>query len=323
MSRGGRALDAHVDGADGAPAAERWQPGTSNRLRGQRPLDVITGHVVDHHWHLVTYGLSELESKQSDDAEHSGWGFELTLRVPDPAETPSWGVDLLNNLAAYVWTQGHPFAAGDHLDLRGPIKLGADTAITAAAVVDDPGLGTLDGPFGRVEFLQLVGLTADELEACRAWSTAGVIDLLAADDPWLRTRLGRPSLFDDPAARAQLDQRTAAGGSTFCELCVGTLSVAQHPFGRAVVTMGGGAAAALGPALRRELVAEGASFLLLGDRNQVRFGVSAESAWSLDDGNVSISVTPDEIDALAALFDGRTGWGRRRSLPGLRFHVVA
>ena len=45
------------------------------------------------HWHFVTYGFSELYSKESDDPAVSGWGFELTFRlvrgeevtyVPDP-----------------------------------------------------------------------------------------------------------------------------------------------------------------------------------------------------------------------------------------------
>ncbi len=324
MSRGSRALDAHLDEADGGPATHRWQPATSNRLRGEPPLSVLTGHRVAGHWHVVTYGLSELESKQSDDPEQSGWGFELTMRAPDTGEEPSWVVDLLTNLAAYVGTHGRPFAAGDHLDLRGPIKLRSDSRLTAAAVVADPGLEALDGPFGRVEFLQVVGLTADELEACRAWDTDGVMGLLGADDQWLTTRLERASVLDDPARRAAVDQQMAmAPRRAHRELCVGTLDVGRRPFGRAVVTMGGGAAAALGPALRRQLVIDGASFVLVGERGEVRFAVADAPAWTLADASVSITVTPDEVEPLARLFDGRTGWGRRPSLRGLRFHVVA
>ena len=34
------------------------------------------------HWHWVTYGLTELYAKESDDPEWSGYGFELTMHVP-------------------------------------------------------------------------------------------------------------------------------------------------------------------------------------------------------------------------------------------------
>lgn len=33
-------------------------------------------------WHLVTYGLSELWAKESDDPEWSGSGYEFTMLVP-------------------------------------------------------------------------------------------------------------------------------------------------------------------------------------------------------------------------------------------------
>ena len=83
---------------------------------------------------------------------------------------PYWAVDFLASMARYVQSSGHPFADGHLMDLRGPIRLDSPTDITAAVVVEDPGLTTLAGPFGSVQFLQFVGLTADELELCRSWS---------------------------------------------------------------------------------------------------------------------------------------------------------
>lgn len=326
MSRGSRAIDAHVDAADGGPAVQRFQPPAPPKFSGGRPLDSVTIHRVSlseqpEHWHLVTYGLSELEYKETDDPAVSGWGFELTMRLAGD-EQPLWAVDLLNNLAAYVWTTGHPFGAGHHVDLSGPMRLKSKTALTAAVAVADPGLAPLQGPFGLVEFVQLVGVDAAELEACRAWSTRGVIELLARDNPLLVTDLERRSLLDDPSARSVITAGTATDGSSLTELRVGSLAVRSRPGGRLRVTLGAGASAALGKALSRELIGEGASFAVVGDSCQVRFVVAGEASWKARDGNLRVAVPLEEVGALAAMFTGKTGWGRRPAWRRLRFRVV-
>jgi hypothetical protein len=286
-------------------------------------LDTVTTHWIEGrgHWHLVTYGLSELEYKETDDPTVSGWGYELTMRVAGEEE-PLWAVDLLTTLAAYVWTSGHAFAPGHHLDLRGPIKLKTDTLITAAAVVADPVLATLDGPFGAVAFLQIVGLTADELEACRSWSTEAVLGLLQGDEPFLTTGLDRPSFLDDPGRRAELAGAAPGGAQTSGGLRVGTLAVRPRVRGRVEMILGAGASAALGPALRRELTGEGSTFSVVGDDTEVSFAVDETAAWRLRDGTLTVSVPPGELEGLAAIFSGRPGWGRRPAWPGLRVHVV-
>jgi hypothetical protein len=332
---GTRALDAHIDAVDGGPAAHRWTPRPAHTRRGDPPLAEVTAHRVGDHWHLLTYGLSELDrpapgeflvspAADDPDAGLSGWGFELTFRVAVTEEEPLWAVDLLTNLAAYVWSGAHPFAAGHHLDLRGPMKLGTDSVLTAAVVVVDPALGVLDGPLGTVAFLQLVGLTADELELCRSWSTDGVVDLVARGGPLLVTDLDRRSVLDDPAIAREVAARAAADGSELTELRVATLSWHRARWGRhVVVELGSGTSAALGPALRRELLGPGATFAVLGDGAALRFVVAGAPRWQAEGEDLLVEVPPEEVDGLAALFDGRTGWGRRPALPGLRVHVVA
>ncbi|MGH9078100.1 MAG: suppressor of fused domain protein, partial [Acidimicrobiales bacterium] len=322
MSRGGRAIAAHVDAADGGPATSRHHPPAPPRFGGGRPLDSVSIHHlavpgrspaasmgVAEHWHLVTAGLTELEYKETADPAVSGWGFELTLRVVE-AEAPLWAVDLLGALAAYVWTTGHPFAAGHHVDLGGPVKLGARSALSAAAVVVDPRLGPLAGPFGSVEFLQLVGLTADELEACRAWSTEGVLGLVRQVDPLLLTRLDRPSVFADPVNVEAMARGQALEGSALTELRIGSLDLGRRPGGRVRLTVGAGASAALGAALRRELVAEGATFRLVGDQATVEFSVAGRPAWAFHGGGLRLETTLAGVASVAGLFTGRTGTGR-------------
>jgi suppressor of fused-like protein len=288
------------------------------------PLEEVTLHEpAPAEWHLVTRGLTELGPKESEDPKRSGWGFELTLRLEVEDEEPDWAVDLLTNLATYVWTSGHPFAPGHHLDLGGPIRLGTDTALRAATIVLDPVLGAIRTPNGSVEFLQVVGLTADELEACRAWRTDGVLEHLARTDPRLVTRLARPSMLADPAVAAEVARRSGAEGSSLTELRVASLRWRVRRVGGTVLTLGAGASAALGPALRRELVGPGATFVVTGDDVVARFVVAGTSSWRTVGDALEIAVAPSEVGALAALFDGRTGRGRLPALAGLHVVVVA
>jgi suppressor of fused-like protein len=305
----------------------RYRPRAPHRFRAGGPLREVTTHRVTQrvgdpsHWHLVTYGLSELDSKESEDLSLSGWGFELTFRLAagaDDAE-PLWAVDLLTNLAAYVWSSGHPFSPGHHLDLRGPIRIDGGGELTAAVVVIDPTLGVMTGPFGAVEFFQIVALTADELELCRSWSTDGVIGLVAALDPLLVTDLGRRSIASDPSVAVRVGLSESEG---LAELRVASLRWRARPLGRTVAQLGAGAAAALGPALRRQLVEPGASFRVIGDDCEIRFVATGTATWRVDGARLEVRVPPDEVDGLAALFDGRIGWGHRPSWPGLRWRVV-
>jgi hypothetical protein len=313
---GRRFLEAYIAKVDGtAPRADI-------PIVKQGTVSSVLVYELDEprHWHLVTFGLAQ-----------SGWGFELTLRLSRGDEdVPGWAVNLLANLGAYVFTSGHPFAAGHHIDLRGPIRLDDRTAITAAAVTADPRLATVDGPDGTVEFLQVVGLTADELELCRAWRTDAVIELLAESDPLLVIRLERASILDDPAVRERAQAGVAADGSALDELRVGTLTVAdkgrwRH---RLEITVGAGAATGLGPALRRKLNREGASFDLVGDRGVVHFVVAEAARSQIDDGGadaptrVTLALPLDRVDELAGLFTGGTGAGELEWLPGVRFVVV-
>ena len=306
---GRAAATAYIDGVAGRAPRQVFSP-------RRAAIDEVRlyGLSAPDHWHLVTIGLADL-------------GFELTVRLPRPDDSlPTWAVDLLVSLAAYARRSGHPFADGHHIDLRGPIRLGSDTAITAAAVTADPTLGTL----GAVEFLQVMGLTADELELCRSWRTAAVIGLLRQRDPAShRGRLGlteleRPSLLDDPALREVAEAGVAAEGSALEELQVASLSWRRRR-SALVVTLGAGAATALGPALRRKLNREGARFVVVGDAGELRFEVTSTPEWRLvsDDGGLAVQLPLAGVDEIANLFNGSTGTGRVAALAGVRFVVIA
>jgi len=85
------------------------------RLGGPDPLDGISAYVRTEpvpHWHYISYGMSELYEKESDNPEQSGWGFEFTFRLarnPADHEIPLWPANLMQNLARYVFQSGNWF----------------------------------------------------------------------------------------------------------------------------------------------------------------------------------------------------------------------
>ena len=132
---------------------------------GEDPLDGISVYRARRHWHFVSYGLSELYDKESDEPDVSGFGkFELTFACArgDEAEPPAWAVDFLQNLARYVFETGNVFEANHQFDLGGPIARGKDDRGARGGVRTRPGAPPITTPFGRVDFLQIVGVTRDE-----------------------------------------------------------------------------------------------------------------------------------------------------------------
>ncbi|WP_238008232.1 suppressor of fused domain protein [Dactylosporangium sp. AC04546] len=218
-------------------ALERLYPGVEPkhfatlikwRLGGPDPLDGISYYPrLDPvpHWHIVSYGMTELYEKVSETAEESGWGFEFTFRLRrDPADEdpPIWAANFLQNLARYVFETGNWFEVNHHMDLNGPIALDRETLIRAIAFTEDPELGTIETPHGVVQFLQIVGLTPDEYAATQAWSVRDLLDLLAERLPLLVTDLDRGSATDDPDIAEAVEEGRRRDGSA-----TGTLAVAE------------------------------------------------------------------------------------------------
>jgi len=191
----------------------RWRQG------GPDPLDGLSAHRAagpPPHWHYVSYGLSELWDKESDDPALSGWGIELTFRLLRPAAeeaAPSWPLTVLQDLARYVYKSHSVLQPGDHTSFDGPIADG-DTTLTAFLFAEDPELGTIETPNGRVTFVQLVGVHDDEYRLATEWDTHGVLELLARQDPRLVTDLARPSILADPEVVADVTAKREADGSS-------------------------------------------------------------------------------------------------------------
>lgn len=177
---------------------------TAYEVDTANPLPAIAVYegIRPAHWHYVTYGLSELFEKSSRDPEVSGFGFELTMRVPrgaDEDQPPSWPLRTLQGLGRYVLGSGKGFDTGHCAELGGSIAQGVESVLTCMAFVPDPLLRKISTPFGSLLFLQVVGVAADELAAMQRLDHEGVVNLLGELDFHGLTDPRRGSYFADEA----------------------------------------------------------------------------------------------------------------------------
>jgi hypothetical protein len=186
---GWAAIDAALERLYGDAVPLHVAPEIPSYLGGQDPLDGISIYARDTpvpHWHLISYGMTELYEKTSDNKEESGWGFEFTLRAirrPDALQPPAWAVMLVQQLATYVYGTGRWFEPG-HTMRPGGLTLGDQpTELHALAFTVDSELGVIATPFGRVTFLQIAALTEAEYEAAREGNGQAVLDALAEKVP--------------------------------------------------------------------------------------------------------------------------------------------
>lgn len=295
-------------------------------LGGQDPLDGISvfwSDTPEPHWHYVTYGFSELYDKQSDDAQESGFGFELTFRLAAPADAgpdstpPSWPMSLLQNLARYVFKSGNAFEPGHHLDANGPIALDTGTALRHLAFIEDPQLPALSTANGRVRLLQVVGLTDEEMAAVKRWSTTALLELLEPAMPLWITHLERGSLLADPALAAQVEAGSAKDGSTTAMLFMDALHWERD--GEAFeLVLGAGKVASVLELLPLRL-GHGRALTLLDRERSWRFEAGAEDAVQLEsEASVRCTLCPASLQALLAQLKPARG---QYALPGGRLRI--
>jgi hypothetical protein len=188
-------------------------------LEGNAPLPAISvwEGTGPSHWLYVGYGLSELFEKSSPEPEVSGFGYELTFRLPrrdEDTHPPTWPLALLHGIAAGVLSREAELDSGHLVGLGGPIvpraEVGRETALHGVICVPDPTLGKIRTPFGSVLFLSLFGLTSGELHAMESWSLERKVGLVYEVAPTVVTDPGRPAFADDPVM-APVYRRHALG----------------------------------------------------------------------------------------------------------------
>jgi hypothetical protein len=193
-SPGWQAIDdamAHLYG-DQQPRHVGYYPpmALSDNLQGCSAYD------AGSHWHFVSYGMSELYVPGPEaDPSISGWGYEFTFRLTKNGESepPDWPFTLINALANDANRRGVLYTAGDRIDIGKAITGYPNvedvppTRLTVLALTQDTELPERQTPNGRLGFLQLVGVTADQKAHMLARTTAEVLAELQSGNPLLVT----------------------------------------------------------------------------------------------------------------------------------------
>ena len=318
------ALDAACDALYPETKPQHWGTLLRWSLGGDDPLDGVSAYAADNppHWHFVTYGMSELYEKESKSKDYSGWGFEFTFRLARKAnakKVPLWAVAFLQNLGRYVCESGNPFGVNHHIDCNGPIAAESKSLLNAVAFVEDPQLGTIDTPNGKVAFLQVVGLTADELAAMMEWNTAGFLKIMAETNPRLVTELKRKSILKDDATYMRVSDATAGEGSSLGGLHLDLLSW-KPTTTRFTLTLRGGAIERIVRLLRGRLTF-GHGFLLDGPEQSAEFLPGKKSSVTATKTKLKIRLGASDADDWLSCLQPEPGTYKIPSMPNLAIVV--
>ena len=141
------------------------------QLGGNEPLRGISVYDGGDYFHFVSYGLSDLYEKETDDPEWSGYGFEFTLKLKkagladEDAEIKTI-CGIFQALARLTFQNGEIFQPNEYI-YTGQ-TLGIDNCQQSALTGFSTALGEageLITPNGKVQFVKLIGATDAELKA--------------------------------------------------------------------------------------------------------------------------------------------------------------
>ncbi|XP_060525731.1 suppressor of fused homolog isoform X2 [Cylas formicarius] len=180
----------------------------------QMKIFLLTGIILDLHGDGRVHDVSGPNGL-------SGFGFELSFRLKreaNEASPPTWPATLMQSLAKYVFQSGNILCSGDHVSWHCALD-NSESRIQHMLMTTDVQLNTAHTPFGSVDFVQIVGICADELKAAQQWNGAGVLDILRripeAGGSWHITDMRRgESIFElDLNAQEEVERGFELEGS--------------------------------------------------------------------------------------------------------------
>lgn len=141
------------------------------QLGGNDPLQGISVYDGGEFWHFVSYGLSELYEKESEDPEWSGYGFEFTLKLKkagladEDAEIKTV-CGIFQALTRLTFQNGEIFQPNEYIYTGQTAGMDnrQQSALTGFITALDEA-GEIVTPNGKVQFVKLIGATDAELKA--------------------------------------------------------------------------------------------------------------------------------------------------------------
>ncbi len=141
-------------------------------LGGNDPLRGISIYDAGDYWHFVSYGLTELYEKESEDPEWSGYGMEFTLKLKkDKRQNDDEEIrgicGIFQTLARMTFTNGNIFLPYQYIytGQTNGMDVNQNSNITGFLTIPDTNANSLSTENGKVEFVQFVGATDNELKA--------------------------------------------------------------------------------------------------------------------------------------------------------------
>ncbi|WP_341422524.1 suppressor of fused domain protein [Clostridium cavendishii] len=140
-------------------------------LGGNDPLDGISIYDGGEYYHFVTFGLSELYEKESENKEYSGYGFELTVKIKkDCLEDEEAGIrgmcGILQAIARLTYNEGEIFNPNEYIYTGQTTGMDPEgKSLITGFITKLDKLGEIETPNGKVQFVELIGVTDSELKA--------------------------------------------------------------------------------------------------------------------------------------------------------------
>ena len=141
---------------------------------GTDPLDGISVYDGGTYWHFVTYGLSELYEKESEDEEWSGYGMEFTFKLKkdnyaDEEQEIKCICGILQQIARITFKNGEIFNPFEYLYTGQTVGIDSKqiSNITGFITIPDIEFQTLNTKNGKVGFVEFIGATNNELLALK------------------------------------------------------------------------------------------------------------------------------------------------------------
>lgn len=146
--------------------------------------------------HIVTFGMTELYADENAlGGEWNKWGYEMTIKLPETDNGQCmWAINMLSNLARYTYTQERYFEPFQYIAGNGAsICLNRESKITALMTVTDTEAKPIDTIYGKTQFIQLVGITEEELTKLKEdrGNAELLYDRMRKENPFLITDLER------------------------------------------------------------------------------------------------------------------------------------
>ena len=131
----------------------------------------------------------------------SGWGFELTCRVPAATDNfkDDWVSNWMQRIAEYLAASGAVLEPFHHKGMTQTLSDNEEFADWCSPLIR---FSVRHAETGAFSFLQMVGLTRNELDALRSWDARQFVELVQERNPLLLTDARRPSISGDPGVRA-------------------------------------------------------------------------------------------------------------------------